>query len=268
MGEVCSPPVGCAQRQAVLHCFFKSRGYSQSECVLGEMLVEAQTGKRKAPALQKVVSKRVEWELENAPYEELAELILNTRSSMRRIRGNSLITEEQQDVCSTVRLLRDRLPIHVLLPTAPAQPCDICAAYLPCQAAGRCGQNQRRVCVFCCDLLGPCGFTSVSNSMEHVNEMIVPATKAIERQLSDLLGYATILSKAKDLFMSLPNAVVALVEDSAPSKEDCANIKYLHCLIHNSFQRVTLKVWRQHSVRFRMCLVLVDLCSSRLTYVY
>lgn len=93
-----------------------------------------------------------------------------------------------------------------------------------------------------------------SNSIEHVSEMIVPATKAIERQLSDLLGYATILSKANDMFMSLPNAIVALVEDSTPSKQDCANIKYLHCLIHNSFQRVTLKVRRHRGIR---CLIFV-----------
>lgn len=103
-----TPPV-----QAVLHCFFKSRGYSQSECVLAEMLVEAQTGKRKAAALQKVVSKRVEWELDNAPYEELAELILNTRSSMRRIRGNTLISEQQQDVCSPCRRMLELPVTHI-----------------------------------------------------------------------------------------------------------------------------------------------------------
>lgn len=79
--------------------------------------------------------------------------------------------------------------------------------------------------------------------MEHVAEMMGEPTRPVERQLVELLGYATIRSKAKDLFLSLPQAMTKYASGQKNmSTEDVAMLKYLHRLLRDAFQRVTLKV--------------------------
>lgn len=70
-------------------------------------------------------------------------------------------------------------------------------------------------------------------------------TRAVEREMAELLGYATIRSGAKDLFLSLPSGLASLVASMPQDRldpETVAMVKYTHGLIHNAFQRVALKV--------------------------
>ena len=93
--------------QAVLHCFFKSRGYTQSECVMLEMLAEAQalpddmnnTTSASDNLLAGFVSKRIRWELDASPMDELVELVLNTRATIRRLQHNKSLNDQQRSVC-------------------------------------------------------------------------------------------------------------------------------------------------------------------------
>ena len=180
-------PSSLLLQQAVLHCFFKSRGYTQSECVLLEMLVEAQSqASDTAGDLRTVISKRILWELETSPMEELVELILNTRATVRRLQHNNSLNDQQRSVCgnfyariqanvpssylpcgaecrhrqsarlkhkpyrsrhSRMALTASACTLHrIPLTAAPDQPDHVCAAQVPHQASGRCGPRHRGVC--------------------------------------------------------------------------------------------------------------------------
>lgn len=72
--------------------------------------------------------------------------------------------------------------------------------------------------------------------------MMGEPTRAVEREFAELLGYATIRSRAKDLFLSVPAGLINVASRSRLDPETKAMVKYMHRLIHNAFQRVTLKV--------------------------
>lgn len=61
------------------------------------MMVAAQSRKDSSSASE-FVSNRMVWEMDNAPYEELVELILNTRATVRRVRANPSLSEQQRQV--------------------------------------------------------------------------------------------------------------------------------------------------------------------------
>jgi hypothetical protein len=192
-----------ALSEAVLHCFFKSRGYTQAECVLLEMLVEAQVH----PGATFAPPRRVVWELDNAPHEDLAELILNTRATMRRIRANTALDDGQ-------RAVLEQLATGVLR-HARAQLLDAVDMNIA--------------------------------AMDHVAEMMQEPARAVDRQLGELLGYSTIRSRAKDLFLALVQAVTKAAaagdkdKDADTDASRAAMVKYMHGLIHSAFQRVSLK---------------------------
>ncbi|KNC84851.1 hypothetical protein SARC_02933 [Sphaeroforma arctica JP610] len=83
--------------EATLHCYMKYKGFSQSECVIMEHLIEAQANPRTGGDLT-VKPRRVGWELANAPREELIELTLNTNVTQRRIRERRELSDAQREV--------------------------------------------------------------------------------------------------------------------------------------------------------------------------
>eukprot|EP00124_Ichthyophonus_hoferi_P002376 Ihof_evm5s159 gene=Ihof_evmTU5s159 len=187
--------------EAVLHCYFKSRGYTPAECILLEVLFIAQKTKGTVNPLS-LVPKRIEWQLKQATYEELGEYILNTHNSIRRIEANTELTD-------THKMFFQSLTAHILR------------------------QSRWRLLDELNDTME--AEQHVADMMSNPNSEVEKEFEDLFGQATIRTGAKALV------FDCLKSIMDAMAADDNSNFEYTLRLAYLHILVHSTFQRVALK---------------------------
>eukprot|EP01134_Creolimax_fragrantissima_P007686 CFRG7686T1 len=189
--------------EAVLHCYMKFKGFSQSECVIIEHLVEAQLTPNNVNI--NIKPRRVGWELANAPRQELIELTLNTNVTQRRIRERNNLSHEQRqclfELCEYVAQV-SRVRLIDEISTVNENIGDVKSLL---------HQPQSGV------LREMCSFVSASTVDAEARDSFLQLCEALHRYVKSQLGHTA-------------NEVASV-----------AKIRYVYRIIHTAFRRVILR---------------------------